>query len=205
MRARWTAVAGLLLLISVPAAAQTKPPVGTPAQVRGTVEKLDGQVLTVKTREGPTVSITLAPELKVSTLVKAKLSDIKAGDYVASTGVKGTDGKLHAVEVRIFPASARGAGEGQHPWDLKPGSLMTNATVAGIAKAPDGEVLTVTYKGQTSSYIVGPECPVLTSGTGDKSLLIPGAAVFVFARKQPDGSLTSARLYVEKNGVKPPM
>jgi hypothetical protein len=204
MRMITPAVAGLMLLLVAPAIAQT-PPAGTPARVRGTVEKLDGQVLSVKTREGPVVNIALAPNFAVATLVKAKLSDIKDGDYVASTGVKGTDGKLHAVEVRIFPAKLRGAGEGQHKWDLEPGSMMTNATVTGTAKAPDGEVLTVTYKGKTSSYIVGPDCPVLTIGTSDRSLLKPGAAVFVIARKAPDGSLTSARLYAEKDGVKPPM
>ncbi|MGH7095048.1 MAG: hypothetical protein ACREFB_16145 [Stellaceae bacterium] len=204
MRTKWIGAIGFLLLLTVPALAQT-PPVGTPVRVRGTVEKLDGQVLTIKTREGPVVNIALVPGFKVATLVKAKLSDITDGDYVASTGVKGTDGKLHAVEVRIFPAKLRGAGEGQRPWDLEPGSLMTNATVSGTAKAPDGEVLTVTSKGETSSYIVGPDCPVLTTGTGDSSLLKPGAAVFMIARKAPNGGLTSTRLYAEKDGVKPPM
>jgi hypothetical protein len=43
-------------------------------------------------------------------------ADIKAGDYVASTGVKSTDSKIHAIEVRIFPEAARGTGEGQYPW-----------------------------------------------------------------------------------------
>ena len=53
--------------------------------------------------------------------------------------------------------------------------------------------------------IVGPECPVLGNADGDTSLLKPGAAVFVIALKKPDGTVTSARLYAEKDGIKPPM
>jgi hypothetical protein len=196
---------GMLLLVLVaPALAQT-PPAGTPVRVRGTVEKLDGQTLVVKSREGEPVSVTLAPNYGVVYLVKKSISDIKSGDYVASAGVKGTDGKIHAVEVRIFPESLRGAGEGQYPWDLMPDSVMTNATVSGTGTSTDGQVLTVKYKGTESQYLVGPECPVFAYGQGDASLLKPGAAVFIVANKGADGSLTAARITAEKDGIKPPM
>ncbi|MBV9829599.1 MAG: hypothetical protein JO001_28600 [Alphaproteobacteria bacterium] len=194
----------LWLLLVAPALAQT-PPAGTPVRVRGTVEKLDGQTLLVKSREGQPVSITLAPSYGVVYLVKKSISDIKPGDYVASAGVKGTDGKVHAVEVRIFPESLRGAGEGQYPWDLMPDSVMTNATVSGTGTSTDGQVLTVKYKGAESQYLVGQECPVFAYGQGDASLLKPGAAVFIVANKGADGSLTAARITAEKDGIKPPM
>ena len=119
----------------LPAGAQQAPQ-GTPTRIRGTVEKLDGQALTVKSREGEIVTIALADNVAVAYLVKKNVGDIKPGDYIASTGIKGTDGKLHAIEVRIFPESLRGAGEGQYPWDLKPDSVMTNATVGTITQAP---------------------------------------------------------------------
>lgn len=196
--------AALLLLFTVPALAQT-PPANPSTRVRGTVEKLDGQVLTVKTRDGQSVAVTLAPNHQVAALVKKSFSDIKQGDYLASAGVKGTDGKIHATEVRIFPEAMRGGGEGQRPWDQGADSVMTNATLTGTASAPNGQVLTVTYKGVSSDYIVGPECPILGYTQGDDSLLKPGAAVFVIAEKGPDGSLTAARLTAEKDGVKPPM
>src|SRR3984893_7509173 len=86
-------------LIAVPALAQTPPPSdGTPTRVRGTVEKLDGHNLTVKSRDGHSLSITLAPRVSIITLVKKSLADIKPGDFVASTGVKDKDGKIHAIE-----------------------------------------------------------------------------------------------------------
>jgi hypothetical protein len=195
----------LVALMSGPALAQTPAPEGTPTRVRATVEKLEGQNLTVKSRDGQNVTIVLAPNTTVVTLVKKSIADIKAGDYVASTGVKGPDGKLHAVEVRIFPEEMRGGNEGQRPWDLMPDSLMTNATVGKIEQAPNGPVLHVTYKGGQSEYTVGPDVPVLAIGPGDMSLLKPGAAVFIGALKKPDGTLTASRITAEKDGVKPPM
>ena len=92
----------LSALLILPAGAQQAPQ-GTPTRIRGTVEKLDGQALTVKSREGETVTIALADNVAVACLVKKNVGDIKPGDYIASTGIKGTDGKLHAIEVRIFP------------------------------------------------------------------------------------------------------
>ncbi len=197
-------IAALIALAVGPALAQS-PPAGTPTRIRGTVDKLDGQNLMVKSRDGQTLTIELAANVAVITLVKKSIADIKAGDYVASTGVKGTDGKIHAIEVRIFPEAARGTGEGQYPWDLMPDSIMTNATVGKVDQAPQGPVLHVTFKGTESEYTVGPDVPVLANGPGDISLLKPGVAVFVIALKHEDGKLTSARLYAEKDGVKPPM
>ena len=201
---RKIAIAALIALAVGPALAQT-PPAGTPTRIRGTVDKLDGQNLMVKSRDGQTLTIELAANVAVITLVKKSVADIKAGDYVASTGVKGTDGKIHAVEVRIFPEAARGTGEGQYPWDLMPDSIMTNATVGKVDQAPQGPVLHVTFKGTESEYTVGSDVPVLANGPGDISLLKPGVAVFVIAVKHEDDKLTSARLYAEKDGVKPPM
>jgi hypothetical protein len=193
-----------IALLAVPTIAQN-PPANPPMRIRGTVEKLDGHTLTVKSREGQQETINLAPNVTVAYLVKMNLADIKAGDFVATTSTKGSDGKNHSVELRIFPEAMRGLGEGQYPWDLTPGSTMTNATVAGVAGAPQGQTLKVAYKGGESEIVVGPNTPILGYGSGDMSLLKPGAAVFIVAQKQPDGSLTAARVTAEKDGVKPPM
>jgi hypothetical protein len=192
----------LVALFAIPALAQN-PPQGTPTRVRGVVDKLDGQTLTVKSRGGDVLTIALAPDVAIETLVKKSLADIKPGDFVASTGIKDKDGKIHAIEVRIFPKAPDGGR--QFAWDLGPDSVMTNATVGTVTKAPEGTVLHVTFTGGESEYSVGPDVPVLANSPGDISLLKPGAVVFVIALKKPDGSLTSARLYAEKDGIKPPM
>jgi hypothetical protein len=194
----------LMALLALPAAAQN-PPEGAPTRIRGTVVKLDGQTLAVKSRDGQQLTIALAPNFTVSAIVKKSLADIKAGDYVGAAWTKGTDGKLHAIEVLIFPEALRGAGEGERSWDLTPDSMMTNATVAGIASAAQDHVLKVTYKGGESEIIVASDVPVVTFGPGDAGLLKPGAAIITTASKKADGSLSASRVTAEKDGVKPPM
>jgi hypothetical protein len=141
---------------------------------------------------------------RIQSLVKKSLADIKAGDFLASTGVKGTDGKLHAIEVRIFPQAQPDGGR-QFAWDLGLDSVMTNATVGTVTEAPQGKVVHVKFKDGESEYSIGPDVPILANAPGDMSLLKPGAAVFVIALKKPDGTVTAARLYAEKDGIKPPM
>ena len=186
-------------------AAEAQAPQGVPTRIRGTVATLAGQTLTVKSRDGALVTVALAPNYTVRAVVKKSLADIKTGDYVASTSVRGSDGKLHAVELHIFPEAMRGTAEGQIPWDLVPESLMTNATVTGMVKGESATAVTVAYKGTSSEILVGSGVPVVGYAPADASLLVPGAAVFVFAFKHPDGSLTSASVTAEKDGVKPPM
>ncbi len=204
MWSKFSFAGALIGLLALPALAQNAPE-STPTRIRGTVEKLDGQTLTVKSREGPELTIALAPNFTVSFLVKKTLADVKAGDYIAVTSVKGTDSKLHGKEVRIFPEARRGANEGQFAWDLVPDSVMTNATVAGVTNAPQGGVLKVTYKGGESEIIVDPDTPFFGYGAGDPSLLKPGATIFTVAQKKPDGSLSATGVTAEKDGVKPPM
>ena len=198
MRSSLTGVLSVLAII--PALAQT--PDGTPTRIRGTVDRLDGQALVVRTLSGQSVPVTMAADFAVSGVVKRSLSDIKAGDYIASTSVRGPDGKLRALEVHFLPP---GANEGQFAWDLAPDSLMTNATVAGVAAAPQGQVLKVTYKGQEADIAVPPDVPVVAFVPGDISLVKPGAAIFIFGRRHADGSVSATRATLEKDGVKPPM
>ena len=175
-----------------------------PTRIRGTVDKIDGHLLSVKQRDGQIATIMLAPKVTIQYLVKRSLADIKPGDFVASTGIRGKDGKIHAIEARIFPAAFPPGGR-QFAWDLTPDSVMTNATVGTVTKTPEGEVLHVKFAGGESEYVIGPDVPILAPARGDLSLLNPGLAVFVLALKQADGTYTSTRLYVEKDGIKPPM
>lgn len=192
-------------VLALPAAAQNQPE-GTPTRIRGTVEKLDGQSLTVKSRDGQSLVIALAPNFTVRGVVAKTVADIKPGDFVASTSVKGPDGKLRAIEVHILPDSLRGvAREGQFPWDLIPEGIMTNATAAEITSTPQGQVIKVTYKDGEAEVTIPPGIPIVGYVPGDPGLLKAGAAVFITALKKPDGTLTASSVTAEKDGVKPPM
>lgn len=198
----------VIALLAMPAFGQAPPaapPTGTPVHVRGTVDKFDGQNLTVKSRDGQSLSIALAPNFTVRAVVAKSISDIKAGDFVASTSIKGPDGTLRAIELHILPQNLRSRIEGQTPADLVPDSLMTNATVVQIIGAPQGQTMKVSYKGKEAEINVPPGIPVVGYVSGDATLLTPGATVVIFARKQPDGTLTAPGVTAEKDGVKPPM
>ena len=202
---RSTSIAAVFIaFLALPASAQN-PPATTPMRVAGTVDKLDGNKLTVNMKDGQAVAVVLADNAVVFGVEKRTVADIKPGDFLASGGVKGTDGKIHAVEVRIFPETLRGTGEGQRPWDAKPDGVMTNATVGTVSQSPEGGVIHVKYKDGESEFTVGPEVPVLAYVAGDRSLLKPGAAIVTVAQKKPDGTLTTGRVTAEKDGVRPPM
>jgi hypothetical protein len=208
-KSAFIAFATALLLAATLAFAQAPaggPPPGKPMQVRGTVETLDGNTLTVKDKAGQDVAVTLAPNYKVRAVVKRSLSDIKAGDFVASTSLTGSDGKQHAVQITIFPDAMKGVvPQLQIPWDTAPDSLMTNAIVMGVAGAPDGQTLKVKYKDTETEIVVPSDIPIVTLAPGDPGLLKPGAFVVMTARKQADGTITAANVTAEKDGVKPPM
>ena len=191
--------------LAAPAALAQAQSEGTRVRVAGTVDKLDGDKLMVDTKGGQPITVVLAANAAVFGVEKRTIADIKPGDFLASGGVRGTDGKIHAVEVRIFPETLRGIGEGQRPWDVKPDGVMTNATVGTVSQSPEGGVIHVKYKEGESEFTVGPEVPILGYVAGDRSLLKPGAAIFTVAQKKPDGRLTTGRVTAEKNGVKPPM
>ena len=190
----------LLAAASASALAQTQP-----VRVRGTVEKLEGSVLTVKGRDGGLLSIKLPDNFTVVGLTKASLADIAAGKYIGTTTLGERNGALVALEVRIFPEAMRGLGEGHYPWDLKPESLMTNANVADVVSLGKDRVLTVQYKGGEKKVLVPDSAIIVTYVPIGKSELKPGAQVFSVAQRQPDGSLTAARITIGMNGLVPPM
>jgi hypothetical protein len=157
MIARLALAAASVVIILVPALAQN-PPAAPPVRIRGTIEKVDGANLTVKSREGGDVKVAVTDTTRIQSLVKKTLADVKAGDFLASTGMKGTDGKIHAIEVRIFPQATPDGGR-QFDWDLGSGSVMTNATVGTVTEAPRGKVVHVKFKDGESEYSIGPDVP----------------------------------------------
>ena len=193
--------AGVVLAIATSNASAQAPP---PVRVRGRIIGLAGNALSVKSREGKDVKITLADNLTVAAAKKITIDDIKPGDFVGPASRKRPDGSLEAISLQVFPAALRGVvPEGHMSWDLEPGSMMTNATVASMVKTKNGRELTLEYKGGTQKVVVPENIPMFTTVPGDRSLLMPGAYVFMLARPGPDGSLTSTRVTVSKDGVRP--
>src|SRR4051812_8304805 len=194
-----------LLLAAFFSAAVAQAPANPPVRVRGTVEKLDGNLLTVKARNGQSMAIKLADNFTVVGLNKVGLDQISQDKFIGTTTVGEKDGALVAEEVHIFPEPMRGTGEGHYDWDLKPNSKMTNANVAKIVSMKDSRVMTVQYKGGEKNILVTPQTVVVSYAPADKSQLKPGAHIFSVTQRQPDGTLTAARVNVGMNGLVPPM
>jgi hypothetical protein len=189
---------------AVPAIAQT-PPAAPPTRVRGTIASLNGNVMTVTSRTGDKLEITLKDPVAVASVKKIDLDAITPNSFIGTATRTGADGKLTALEVLVFPESMRGTGEGFYPWDLEPGSMMTNGTVKGAVTASSGRELTIGFKDSSNTVFVPPNAPIVTFAPATREDLKPGAPVFLGATKDADGKLSAARVTVGKDGVAPPM
>jgi hypothetical protein len=198
--ARSLAAVALIAMASHASAQQT-----SPTRVRGTIESVDGETLMVKSRSGEDVKLTMTGDIRVVGIVKIALSDIKVGSFIGTTTVPGPDGGNNAVEVHVFPEDMRGTGEGSRPYDLRPNSSMTNATVAESVVGNDGHTLLIKYKDGEKKVVVGPDTPVVTYVPAGKPDLKPGAKVIAFMKKLPDGSFETNRVSVGRDGLTPPM
>jgi hypothetical protein len=192
----------VIFVLGSAASAQQPPTV----RIRGTIEAVDGSLLTVKSREGSEMKVRVADNAAVFGVAKAALSEIKPGSYIGVSAMPEPDGTQKALAVHIFPENQRGAAEGFRPWDLRPNSTMTNATVAETVAGTEGQNILVKYKDGEKRVVVPPNTPIVTFVAGDKSELKPGAKIIIFsATKKEDGTLEAARVNVGRDGITPPM
>jgi hypothetical protein len=197
MRSQVLATALVAALAVSSAQAQTQ-------RLRGTIERVDGNTIFAKARDGAPVMLTLADNATITAVYKATRADIKEGDYIGSGAMPQADGSQKALEVHIFAASMRGQGDGHRPWNGAPNSTMTNGAVGNIVSSVDGPVILVKYKDGEKKIIVGGDTPIVRYEVGSKDDLKAGAAFSVVAAsKQADGTFTAARINVGRDGGVP--
>jgi len=192
-------LAGVTMAIACAAAtAQT-------VRLRGTIEKTEGDVLTLKSGDGAGLKLTLTGNARIVAVVKASMADIREGTFLGSAAMPQPDGSQKALEVHIFPEQMRGTGEGHRPYAPVPNGTMTNgaalgATVAGV----EGATITLKYKGGEKKIVVPPSAPIVRYEIGSKDDLKAGAAFTVLAAtRKPDGTLETNRINVGRDGVVP--
>jgi len=202
MTRRAFGAAGFALMLATSASFAQQPQL---VRIRGAIEKVDGQVLMVKSREGADLKVTMPGDVRLTATVKAALADIKPGTYIGVTAMPQADGSQKAVAIHIFRESQRGTGEGHRPWDLQPGSTMTNAAVDSSVAGVDGQVVTVKYKDGEKKVIVTPQTIIVRYVDGDKNDLKPGVRIFLNnAKKNPDGTIEAPTVTYGRD-VPPPM
>lgn len=200
MRSRLSPLFALVGIASIFIASAAWAQAQAPVRVRGTIERVDGNTLFVKSRTGEELTVRIADNARVTQAIKVPLSEVKVNSYVAVTAMPQPDGSQRAIEVMLFPEALRGTGEGHGPWDLRPQSTMTNATVAETVSGVDGPVLTVKYKDQEKKIVVPADAAIIMVKPVDRSELKPGAKIFIFAaQRQADGTLQATSITIGRD------
>jgi outer membrane lipoprotein SlyB len=175
-------------------------------RIRGTIDSIDGPMLMIKSRDGADLKVRLTDNYTVTGIAETKLSEIKPGSYIGVSAMPEPDGTQKALAVHIFPEAQRGVAEGFQPWDLRPKSTMTNATVADTVAGVDGEKILVKYKGGEKQIVVPPGTPIVTFVSAERSEVKPGARIIIFgATRKDDSTLETGRIGVGLGGITPPM
>ncbi len=195
--------AALIFALSAPAWAQATPPTA----VRGIIERVapDRDSLEVKTRAGDEKTLRLPADAKVARVVAASLADLKPGVYVGVAAVPGEGGGLKALDVHIFPELLRGVGDGHRPFDLAPGSTMTNGAVNARVDEVDGSKIVVAYNGGQQTITVDTSTPIVAIEPGGLGDLTAGAAIVARGREGEGGAYEARSVVVGVGGVTPPM
>ena len=170
-------------------------------RLRGTITAVEGSMLSVRSREGENLALQMPDNVAVAVAKAIKFEDIKQGDYVGATTRKQPDGSMVAIEVHYLAPTVP---EGQTPWDLEPGSTMTNAKVSASVAATGRRELTLQFKGGSQKIMVPESAALVRAVPGTRADLKPGEYVFAIVQKGADGKLTAPRIQVSKDGVKPP-
>jgi hypothetical protein len=178
----------------------------TPLRVRGTIDSVDGSMLSVKARDGAMMKMKVPAGVPILTLNKMTLADVKQGTFVGITAMPQPDGSQKAVEIHIFPEPMRGTAEGHYPWDLMPNSTMTNANVESSVVSNDGQILTMKYKDGEKKVMVPANVEVVMFAPATLADIKPGQKFFIpNGKKLDDGTIEVAAIVIGSNGVDPPM
>jgi hypothetical protein len=189
--------------ISVAHAQQTQ-------RLAGTIEKVDGNTILAKGRDNSAITLKLANDVVVTAVLKATVADIKPGAYIGSGAIPQADGSQKAVEVHIFAESMRGQGDGHRPgWYGATNGTMTNGAVeptgSVVSQAGEGEPsFVVKYKEGDKRIFVAATAHIVRYEVGSTGDLKPGAPFAIqAAAKQADGTFTSPRINVGRDGGRP--
>jgi hypothetical protein len=198
-------IAGIALIAAFAASSAAWAQQPQPERLRGTIEKVNGNMVLVKSPDGSEATVTLANNAQIVNVYKASLADIKEGSYIGSGAVPQADGSQKAVEVHIFAESQRGTGDGHRPgWPGAPNGTMTNGAAGSPVTAVDGLTVMVKYKDGEKKLLVTPTTPIVRYEVGNASSLKPGANFSIpAATKKPDGTFETARINVGMNGAVP--
>lgn len=170
---------------------------------RGTVEAIEGAVVTLAGSDGETTDITMSDDYFVFVYRPITVAELEPGDFLSVPSITGPDGAKVALSINVFPEEFRGVNEGVNPWDIEEGSLMTNATIGEIEDAADGNVLKVTYLGESEDIVVPETSPITRFAPEPGRKLEVGESAIILGTQAPDGSAEAGIAGVNEDGTLP--
>lgn len=197
--ARTAALALTLTLSGLAANAQP----AAPQIVRGTVTAATADALTIKGKDGKTITVTMVKGWTVAMMKPITVDAIQPGSFIGTAEMPQADGNGKSLEVHVFPPGVK-MGEGHYDWNLKKGSMMTNGTVGKVVKGKNGQELDVAYSYGTRHIVVPKKVPIVQITGGDRTMIKPGAKVFLIAQSTANG-LVSNSVSTGEGGKAPPM
>ena len=169
--------------------------------LRGTVTAFDGNTISIKARDGRDLKVELPDNAPVNITKRLSLAELRSGQMVGVTTVRrASDGATVAIDVRPLSATAN---PGLTPYDLQPGSTMTNAALEGSVQSAGGHELTLNFKTGNVKVLVPEGTPMSQAAPGLRADIKPGEMIYVAARPDSDGKLIAVRVQVSKDGVNP--
>lgn len=185
--------------------------------VKGELEGVTNNSLKILT-DAMVVRVRIKQPLITYGRIPRDLSHVTSTSFVGVTSVREANGTELAKEIHIFPSELRGAGEGSNLIEAAPGaghrSRMTNGSVSGTFAVPrsrmtngeaqiqgGGRILRVQYQGAEQTIIVPHNVPV-TQIVPMKEKLQAGDTVYAATEKQPNGTLTTDKVYLIDGPVK---
>jgi hypothetical protein len=179
-------------------------------RLSGTIERLDGNTIHAKGRDGNAITIKLTDNVAVTAVLKATLADIKPGEYIGSGAVPQADGSQKAVEIHIFAEPQSDGGHHYADWNGAPNGTMTNGFVkpagaVGAVLASAGDpALVVKYPEGEKRIVVPANTHIVRYAPGTKGDLKAGEAFRIQeASRQADGTYSASRISVGRDGARP--
>jgi hypothetical protein len=175
----------------------------------GMIDRMLGNFIFASGRDGGAITIKLADNATITTVLKATVADIKPGDYIGSGAVPQADGSQKAIEVHIFARPQADGGHHYAGWYGAPNGTMTNGfaqpVVVGAGRSEGGDPsFVVKYPEGEKTIVVPASAHIARYVVGSKDDLKPGAPFRIqTAAKQPDGTYTATSISVGKDGGRP--
>jgi hypothetical protein len=164
------------------------------------VQALNGHELVIAAN-GKAETFTLTDKLMVILNRRGTLDSIQPGAYIATTNTPLSDDAGRSVTLSVYEPGMASAGVN---YVMPTGNMMTNGTVATVARTADGSALEVNYGKGVRKVQTPADSAIILASRGGLGDLKPGAKVTVRSMPDETGARVARFITVGVGGFTPP-